>query len=364
MGPWTARATFLHVSWYRIASCVSLATVLACSSGDPPASSPPGASGSAGAPSAGGGGPACTLLPSGPVSSSAAGEVIENLHITSTSGTALSIVHDDVVVRNVWVEHASGPGIDVNGARGVRIASVVVEHTGAPASGQNPSSGLSNIQAYQARALVVDGARLVRGSSGIYLIESPGSELRNIEGHDFRGPFPRGQVVQWDKSDDGLLDGFSVINPPGSWPEDSVNVYQSSNVTIRNGLIDGNNSPTGVGVIFDGGTASGLVEDVDALRMGNGCFSNYDGAEGTVFRRTRCRDNICEGQDGRNPPTSNALMWAGREGLATLRIEDSTYFNACNPGNVVWPEESFELIEIQQADFIPRAPVELTLCWE
>ncbi len=140
--------------------------------------------------------------------------------------------------------------------------------------------------------------RLTRGSSGIYLVECPDSQLSFLEGHDFRGPFPRGQLVQWDKSNNGLLADFPVINPPGSWPEDNVNIYQSSNVTVRRGFIDGNNSPSGVGVIFDGGPSTGLVEDVDAVRMGNGCFSDYDGGEGVVFRRTRCRDNIC-GSQGR-----------------------------------------------------------------
>lgn len=170
--------------------------------------------------------------------------------------------------------------------------------------------------------------------------------------------------MQWNGSNDGLLDGFSVINPPGSWPEDNVNVYQSTNVTIRNGLIDGNNAPNGVGVIFDGGTATGLVEDVDAVRMGNGCFSAYDGADGSVFRRTRCLDNICTGRDGREAPSSSSLMWAGRPELSALRIEDSTYFNACNAGNIVWPQDSFEIVELEEQEFELRAPIELTFCWE
>ena len=33
--------------------------------------------------------------------------------------------------------------------------------------------------------------------------------------------------------------------------EDSISLWRSSNVTVRRGLIDGNNSPTGVGVMFE-----------------------------------------------------------------------------------------------------------------
>jgi len=311
-----------------------------------------------------GGGPTCTLTDSGPVEATADGQVIEGLRITAPSGPGIRIQgYKGVVVRNVEVLHADGVGIQVNDAPDAIIEHVAITFTAAPPSGGNASAGFLNISCHQSPGLVVAHARLTRGSSGIYLQDCDGSLLQHIEGHDFRGPFPRGQLVQWNSSDDGVLEDFSVENPPGSWPEDNVNVYKSSNAIVRRGLVDGNNSPSGVGVIFDGDTSTGLVEDVDAVRMGNGCFSNYAGADGNVFRRTRCRDNICEDQ-GRGLPKSNALMWAGRPGLSALRIEDSTWFAACNPGNIVWPKNSFAVIEVQEADFTLRPPERIQLCWE
>jgi hypothetical protein len=206
--------------------------------------------------------------------------------------------------------------------------------------------------------------RLTRGSSGIYLLQCPEAMMSFVEGHDFRGPFPRGQLAQFDKSDGAVLEDFSVVNPQDtSWPEDNVNVYQSVDVEIRRGLIDGNNSPSGVGVIFDGDLALGVVEDVDAIRMGNGCFSDYAGSDGVVFRRTRCRENICRDQ-GRGLPLSNALMWAGNPDFMQIRIEDSAYFEACNPGNLVWPQESFAVIELDEQDFALREAIAVELCWE
>jgi hypothetical protein len=313
-----------------------------------------------------GGPPRCELVESGPVVASRDGEVIENLHIVARGVPAITVAGAvGVVVRNVHVEHDGAAGIDIGaGADDLVIEDVVIEHTGAPAEGPNPADGLVNIACYGSARLTVSRARLVRGSSGIYLVECPDAWLSFLEGHDFRGPFPRGQLVQLDKSDGGVLEDFSVINPQASsWPEDNVNVYQSVDVEIRRGLVDGNNSPSGVGVIFDGDLALGLVEDVDAVRMGNGCFSDYAGSDGVVFRRTRCRENIC-GDQGRGPPLSNALMWAGNPAFTMIRIEDSRYFAACNPDNVVWPQESFAVIELWEEDFAPREPIALQPCWE
>lgn len=320
---------------------------------------------SAGSGAGGGGVVPCSLTESGPIVASMDGQVIENLHVVSKSGAAITVEgHKNVVIRNVHIEHSGGPGIDIGaGSDDILIEDVSVEHTGAPPTGENPSADLVNISCYSASRPTIQRARLTRGSSGVYLLDCPDSQLHFLEGHDFRGPFPRGQLVQWDKSDGGTLEDFSVVNPKTSWPEDNVNAYKSTGIQIRRGLIDGNNSPSGVGVIFDGDTGLGVVEDVDAIHMGNGCFSDYGGADGAVFRRTRCRDNICTDQ-GRGPPSSNALMFCGHPGYTQIRLEMSSYFAACNPGNIVWPVDTFAVAEAKEEDFTPRAPIALKLCWE
>ncbi len=305
----------------------------------------------------------CTLTDSGPVKATADGQIIEKLRITSNGDAAISIEDfKGVIVRDVEIRHSTGVGIEFVNADDLRIENVSIEFTGAPAKGQNPSDSFNNIAGFQSAGVHINHARVTRGSTGIYLQACPGSALQWIEGHDFRGPFPRGQLVQWNNSNDALLEDFSVVDDASSWTEDNVNVYQSFNATVRRGLVDGNNSPAGVGVIFDGDTSTGLVEDVDAVHMGNGCFSNYAGADKNIFRRTRCRDNICTDQ-GRGLPLSNALMWAGNPTETHLRLEDSTYFNSCN-GNVLWPEESFEVHELTEKDFTLRPEVKVALCWE
>jgi hypothetical protein len=329
-----------------------------------------GATGSGGQGGSGGvdAGPGCTLTDSGPLSATSDGQVIEKLRITSTSGAALTIHgHANVVVRDVEILHAGGPGIDASNAPGLLIQRVHVVHTGAPPKGPNPSADLVNISIYSSDNVTIEHARLERGSSGIYLVQSPGAKLGWIEGHDFRGPFPRGQVVQFDNSPNSSLADFSCEDPPDtSWPEDNVSVWRSSNVSVQRGFIDGNNSPTGVGVMFelsDGTSSGGLAEDVDTVDMGNGSFSGYP-ARDVTFRRTRARDNHCSGQAGRAAPSSGSLVWAGSPDSQNLAIEQSSYYALCNPQNLVWDKSVFTTVDISKADFTPRAPIREHFCWE
>jgi hypothetical protein len=57
-------------------------------------------------------------------------------------------------------------------------------------------------------------------------------------------------------------------------------------------------------------------------------------------------------------------LWAGHPGYTAIRIEQSTYFAACNPGNIVWPAESFAIAKLTNADFTPRSPLRLGFCWQ
>jgi len=309
--------------------------------------------------------PPCTLAPSGPVTATKDGQIIENLSIKSTSGPAVRVSgKKNVVVRNCRIEHAGGHGIAFDGADGLRIDGVEIANTGAPAKGANATES-NNIAGESTSALTIANVKLVSGSSGIYLNGCPGAKLAFVEGHDFRGPFPRGQLVQFDKSNDSTLEDFSCENPPdSSWPEDIVSVYRSSNVVLRRGLVDGNNSTSGVGIMFelsDSISKDGLVEDVDAIHQANGCFSAYP-AKGIIFRRTRSRDNFCTDQ-GRGKPLSNGLAWAAGPsvGASSVSLESSKYWNLC--GGLTWLSENFTKSELTKEDFAPRAPIRVKLCF-
>lgn len=310
----------------------------------------------------------CILAESGPLVVTQDNAVIEKLRITSANGAALRIEGAaNVTVRNVEIFHAGGAGIEFVDAPHLHILRVHVVNTDVPAVGANPSDELVNVVGESSPDVVIKRAKLERGSSGIYLLNSPRAHLQRIEGYDFRGPFPRGQLVQFDASDNAVLEDFYAENPTTtSWVEDNVSVYNSSNVTVRRGLLVGNNSPSGVGVMFEQhntNVSGGLCEDVDTVDMGNGSFSGYP-ARNITFRRTRARDNHCVGQGGRDAPLSNSLVWAGSPDSEHLKVLKSVYFNLCNPDNIIWDTDVFDAVSLKERNFAPRAPVHLSFCWE
>jgi Bacterial Ig domain/Right handed beta helix region len=265
----------------------------------------------------------------------------------------------NVVIRDVQIVHQGGHGIYCNRAPGLIIENVDIEHSGARTS----SSSENNINCLFSDGLRVRNAHLRGGSTGVYVQQSSHTHLSYLEGHDFRGPFPRGQLVQFNNSSNCILEDFSAINDQEvAWTEDNVSVYFSDNCVVRRGHLNGNNSPSGVGVMFEG-SRNGLVEDVDTVAQGNGSFSAYPGHDIT-FRRTRARDNICESQAGRGEPMSNALVWAGSPDSSGLRLEGSKYFNLCNPSNLVWDRSSFDVIQVTQENFSPRPAIQLSFAWE
>ena len=136
-----------------------------------------------------------------------------------------------------------------------------------------------------------------------------------------------------------------------------------SRVTIRRGVVDGNNSPSGVGIMFeqsDGVTSGGLCEDVDAVHQGNGCFFAYP-ARNITFRRTRARDNICVSQ-GRGTPSSGGLAWGGSPDSSGLNVYDSRYWNLCQ--GLLWDGSVFGTEQLSSENFTVRVPAKPTFCWE
>jgi hypothetical protein len=80
-----------------------------------------------------------------------------------------------------------------------------------------------------------------------------------------------------------------------------------------------------------------------------------------TFINTRCRDNYCSLPRGK--PLSNSLAWAiGSNSGADMRIENSSYYNLCNAGNIVWNKSRITAYQIREQDFTPRAAIRVQLC--
>jgi hypothetical protein len=332
------------------------------------------------------------LTPSGPVQASANGQVIEGLDITAT-GTAHGVRvngFSGVTVRNCRVRHAAGRGILATSAPSLRIEDVDILCTGAPRAGQNPNSNMNNIELQSCSNSIVQRVRCRDGSTGIYVVTSGTVQVRFIEGYNFRGPFPRGQVVQFNQCNAPLLEDFSCENQGNvAWTEDNVNFYGCTNPICRRGFISGNNSPSGQGVIVENtaGGSGGLIEDVDVVCWGNGAFMANGNSAGVEFRRCRARDGIDNGPNnsvGRPdyqgtpvpdwasfvgnlnrglPSSGSEAFFAYRTAQPNIEFHQCQYYNLPRSG-VAWDQSRMSVREFAQVNFTPRAPIRLRMPWE
>jgi len=280
-----------------------------------------------------------------PITTSHDGQVIENLDIWVDDGDALVIHHDNVVVQNVRIHHKTGDGILVQLANNVKIQNVEVINSDPP-TGQDPETSpeIRNIAVDRVQGLQIDHVTVRDGSSGIYVHMSPGTQISHVDGYNFRGPMPRGQFVQFDKSGGSTLTDFYTFHDKGnSHPEEAINVFMSPNVHIANGVIDGNNAQAGNGIMFEYGSTGGRVNNVDAMHMGNGAFSTYD--SNVVFDHTRTFDSIW-GDQGQGMSVSNGLQW--NIAAADVRILNSTYTRPGNPNNIVWDSRIAAELDVRE----------------
>ncbi len=315
------------------------------------------------------GGAGALLRPSGPVLSGSDGQIIENLDIFAPHGNGVTVRHQRVVVRNCRIRHAMASGIYAQSVAGLRLEDLEIEHVGAPPRGVGPSQNRNNIDLERCPETIIVRVKAARGSSNIYLVESPGTRMSFLELHDARGPFPRGQNVQFNRSPYSSLEEFSAENGPISWTEDNISAFHSDHCAIRRGLVFYNNSPTGAGVMLEG-SSNCLVEDLDAVQQGNGAFSAVPqgdvGSGGCVFNRCRSRDTYNEPRDGRDTPTSNGLSFHTRisEGAEKHSIRECCVYALANPANIIWQSKAVHAgWSIKRKPFDPRPPLRLSFSW-
>jgi hypothetical protein len=322
------------------------------------------------APKATSGRPATIALSStGPVTSDTDGQVLENLDIDAPVGAALTVLHRGVMVRNCRIRHADGHGIQAAGAPGLVLQDLDIDRAVGVASDDKPAQHFNNINLDGCPNTVITRVKASRGSSNIYAENSVGIRIGYVELHDARGPFPRGQNVQFNQSPNSSLQDFSAENGPSSWTEDNISVYRSDGCVVRRGLVSYNNSPTGDGVMLEG-ASNCLVADVDAVQQGNGAFAAVPdeeaGCGGCVFLRCRTRQSYNTRRDGRAPPSSNGLSFYTliSKGAPKHTIADCHYDGLANPHNLVWDLRAVNGgWSLTHFPFAPRLPIRLRFGW-
>ena len=294
-----------------------------------------------------------------PIRTTHDGQVIENLDLWVFDGDAIRVEHDNVVIRNVTIHHADGNGIVVEDSSGVTVENSLIVNSDPPDGNQGLAGEATGIRVVNAPDFTASHVTLQDSGTGIYLGQSPGATLSHIEGHDFHGLYPSGQFVQLYQSPDGSLSNFAVSNDPnGSHVEDNVSIIDSPNVSISNGVIDGNNSPSGVGVMFEGESQGGHVQNVDVIHMGNGGFSSY--SDDVTFIDTRSFDNIADDQ-GRGDPLSNAVIWNATGD--DVSILDSTYTDPAVANNIAWGPSSAGADVSSAPSATPMTPIHNVFDW-
>ena len=299
---------------------------------------------------------------SGPLKVNTEGATIENMIIwadppgeeKSDADYAMKIVAPGVTVKNVLIYHAaSAMGIYAWEADGLTLENVQViaygnEWGAQPCPTRAPFNGYdcTNIKVVKSDNVSIDHVHTQDGSRGISITQSYAPHLTNVVSKNPRGQQPAGQCFQMNESDYGVLDGFHCYSDYDvAWNGDSVSMWRSSHVEIRNGVVDGNNANNGICVMFEGSEESvrgGLVENVEA-RNCQGCFSGYP-ANGLVFRDLSCAASVCQSH---NPPRGGKTkvnLWAAgdnvRDGVygENITVENSTYYQPCDDseGRLFW----------------------------
>jgi hypothetical protein len=310
------------------------------------------------------------------------GEIIENLEVDCRGLThsnfrqaCVMISHANVTVKNVKILHDKtlhGLRCNWGQASGLRVDGVEVIHTGVPTidTGGNindawtATNGRHNIIIEGCNDVIVSNVRLEGAATGIFALDSTNVTMRFVQGKNMRGPFPGGQIVQCNKTPGCVLEDFSIWSDPDpvkSWPEDNISIYQSPNSVVERGVIDGNNSSHGVGVMFEF-SDGGFSNAVDAVRMANGAFSAW-GSDNVAFLDTRFRDLICTDQ-GRGLPASGGQGWVFASGSLNGSVTDSTYWNWCHDWSWVSGTSSATFDNVVEEEFMARPLLSLVMAWE
>jgi hypothetical protein len=332
------------------------------------------------------------LTDSGPVDVEHDGQKIENLRInTSTSHSCAISVRNrkNVVIRNVEISHKNS-GICVFGSDNILIQNVKIVSSSSPETGPHCKLGISNCNLNRdgradsstrlnmwfnnSHNATVEFAYLEKGSSGIYLYKSDDSKLSDIHCFDARGPYPRGNCVQWDNSNRGILKNFYIKNIKDVSHElDNVNLWKSDNATISHGLVDGNFSVNGVGVIADNSSDNTVISDVDFTRVSVAAVNVYSSTAATVgknfqVRNVRVRDTSCEARDNLKP-SSGGLAFAVHPSAINPSFTNSIYWNHCRQ-QASWcvssscRKASGGIFDIKEKYFELKTPLKLQFDWE
>jgi hypothetical protein len=166
----------------------------------------------------------------------------------------------DLTINGLEISNPQGNGITIRNSKRIRIEGCKI----------GPCKGEA-VNIYACDGITVTGNRFEAISTGVYALDSRHIEVTHNRCLNLHGPFPRGQLAQFDKVTGGgnRINHNRALNVLGkSNPEDVINIYKSSDTSddpiqvIGNKIRGGGPSGSGGGIMTgDGGGAHIVVRD-------------------------------------------------------------------------------------------------------
>lgn len=326
--------------------------------------------------------------------------VVENLDIYLQDHKKCGIRIENrknVTIRNVNIRHA-GAGICVFGSENVTIETARLVNT-IDRAGPHCRPGLTvqdckwvhrrkeprklypvnthnNIWILKSSNVLLNTVYVEKGESGIFAEQTDNLEIQNLHCRDIRGPYWRGQCVQVFKSHGAKISNFYAQQfLESSSGHDNFNAYESDHVVVSNGLIDGNWSRNGVGVIADSLANNMTVKDVDILHNGvagvnvwSGATKEDNGRIGVNFtvENVRVKSGHCDTTWHNKPdygPSSGGMAFAMHPAAVGARFINSQYADHCRE-HAVFSSSRPDVFDIREEDFEPKAPpIDIRFPW-
>jgi len=166
----------------------------------------------------------------------------------------------DSTITNLAITNPKGHCIQLSNCKNIKIVNCKL----------GPAKG-NGVDIYSCQNITVESNWMEEIQSGVYALDSQGIIVEYNQVKNVQGPFPRGQMAQFDKVNGGgsRINFNRCENILGeSYPEDAVNIYKSNGTesdpiqVIGNWIRGGGPSESGGGIMTgDGGGSYILVED-------------------------------------------------------------------------------------------------------
>jgi hypothetical protein len=194
--------------------------------------------------------PVNSLTSSGPIVVTADNQNIQDLYIVATGGSSGILINgfNNIVIKNCYIVHDQGSGIEIRNSKFTSIDYVEIDCTGAPSTGPG-NIGSYNIHAQGSLNLSIGNIDLYNGSSGIFLENCLNPHIYTINGYNFRGPSPRGEFISMIGCNNPIIEDFyNKQDLLIGWNDSNIAFHNCSNVITRRGCVDGSNGSDGAGV--------------------------------------------------------------------------------------------------------------------